>query len=295
MKEIRIGTMVRANAESGHYIEQIIPHGFECFALTYPDGNFKGVPPEEIAGPVMRALAGHNIEISSISVFGNPMEHTPEAEETRKCIRHAIDTAYLFGTKLVTGFTGREIGKSIPDNIARFKEIWAPIADYAAEKDVRFAFENCSMGGNWNTGSYNIAHNPDAWNLMFEAVPASNIGLEWEPCHQMCQLIDPLPQIREWKERIFHIHGKDLTIRRDIIAKYGIRGNHPWCRDRTPGFGDSNWTDIISELRAVGYQGNIDIEGWHDPVYRDELEMTGQVAGLNYLKRCRTTFISNPK
>jgi CBS domain-containing protein len=33
--------------------------------------------------------------------------------------------------------------------------------------------------------------------------------------------------------------------------------------------------------------GSIDIEGWHDPVYRDELEMTGQVAGLNYLKRCR--------
>ena len=31
----------------------------------------------------------------------------------------------------------------------------------------------------------------------------------------------------------------------------------------------------------------IDIEGWHDPVYRGELEITGQVHGLNYLKNCR--------
>ena len=26
---------------------------------------------------------------------------------------------------------------------------------------------------------------------------------------------------------------------------------------------------------------------WHDPAYRDELEMTGQVRSLNYLKDCR--------
>ena len=56
---------------------------------------------------------------------------------------------------------------------------------------------------------------------------------------------------------------------------------------RTPGFGDSDWTRVISELRLAGYKGAIDIEGWHDPVYRDELEMTGQVRALNYLKQCR--------
>ena len=109
----------------------------------------------------------------------------------------------------------------------------------------------------------------------------------------MTQLIDPLPQIRDWAKRIFHIHGKDATIRRDLLAKNGIWGE--WIWHRTPGFGDSNWTDLISELRKYNYEGNIDIEGWHDPVYRGELEMTGQVAGLNYLKRCRgEAFIPNP-
>ena len=32
---------------------------------------------------------------------------------------------------------------------------------------------------------------------------------------------------------------------------------------------------------------SIDIEGWHDPVYKDDLEMTGQVHALRYLKQCR--------
>ena len=61
------------------------------------------------------------------------------------------------------------------------------------------------------------------------------------------------------------------------------------------GFGDSNWADIVTELRKAGFKGSIDIEGWHDPVYKRELEMTGQVHGLNYLKRCRGgDFVPNP-
>jgi hypothetical protein len=52
---------------------------------------------------------------------------------------------------------------------------------------------------------------------------------------------------------------------------------------------------VIGELRLGGYQGSIDIEGWHDPVYRDKLEMTGQVRALNYLKECRGgAFVANP-
>ena len=52
---------------------------------------------------------------------------------------------------------------------------------------------------------------------------------------------------------------------------------------------------MVSELRMGGYIGSIDIEGWHDPVYRDDLEMTGQVHGLHYLKNCRGgKFVPNP-
>jgi hypothetical protein len=45
-----------------------------------------------------------------------------------------------------------------------------------------------------------------------------------------------------------------------------------------------------------GFVGAMDIEGWHDPVYRGDLEMTGQVHGLNYFKNCHGgEFVANPK
>jgi sugar phosphate isomerase/epimerase len=141
-----------------------------------------------------------------------------------------------------------------------------------------------------------MAHCPDAWQMMFDALPLENLGLQWEPCHQMGSLVDPIPQLREWVQKIFHVHGKDATVDWNDIRTHGIRGGQPYVWHRTPGFGDSNWTDIVSILRQSKWRGSIDIEGWHDPVYRDELEMTGQVHALNYLKGCRGgAFIPNPR
>jgi sugar phosphate isomerase/epimerase len=111
----------------------------------------------------------------------------------------------------------------------------------------------------------------------------------------MVKLIDPMPQLREWVGRIFHVHGKCATIQWDIVRRHGVHGARQFAWHRTPGFGDCNWTDIISELRMGGFHGAIDIEGWHDPIYRKDLEMTGQVHGLRYLKNCRGgEFVPNP-
>lgn len=130
---------------------------------------------------------------------------------------------------------------------------------------------------------------------MFDAVPSPALGLEWEPCHQMVSLIDPLPQLRQWLPKIYHVHGKDASIDHDALRRQGIRGGKSYVQHRTPGFGDTNWTDVISILRQGGFKGCIDIEGWHDPVYRNELEMTGQVHALRYLKQCRGgEFVPNP-
>ena len=131
---------------------------------------------------------------------------------------------------------------------------------------------------------------------MFNEVQSDSIGLEWEPCHQMVSLIDPIAQLRKWVGKIHHIHGKDATIEWDRLKSEGLRGGNYVVRHRTPGFGDSNWTDIISILREAKWSGSIDIEGWHDHVYSGDLEMTGQVFGLNYLKNCRGgAFVPNPE
>jgi sugar phosphate isomerase/epimerase len=291
--DIRIGTLAGKGPRTAEYIRAILPHGFESFQINFWQ-HLHQTDLVLLAKQVNEVLAGTPAVISSLGIYGNPLGTESIDEETRRVWELCIDRAGDFGCDLVCGFTGRVADKPIPESLPRFKEVFGPLAKRAADKGVRIAFENCPMGGTWHTGKWNIAHNPLAWERMFDAVPDANVGLEWEPCHQLCQLIEPLPQLRRWVPKIFHLHGKDASVHWDVVRTQGIHGPTYFAWHRTPGFGDTNWTDVISELRRHGYKGSIDIEGWHDPVYKDELELTGQVHGLNYLKHCRATHVPNP-
>ncbi|MFA9478231.1 sugar phosphate isomerase/epimerase family protein [Phycisphaerales bacterium AB-hyl4] len=293
-QDIRIGTMAGKAEKTADYIRQIAPHGFECFQINFKQNLPKGLTLPKLAKQIQAVLeqSSSGAIISSLGVFGNPIEDA----DTRKSFEKCIDHAHRFGTDLVCGFTGTITGQSVPDAIPAFKKVWSKLAKRAADKGVRIAFENCPMRGTWQSTRWNLAFNPAAWELMFDAVPAENMGLEWEPCHQMGQLIDPLPQLRKWIDKVFHIHGKDATVLHDIVAKRGILSGDRFFYHRAPGFGDTNWADVISILRMHGYRGAIDIEGWHDPVYCGDLEMTGQVHALRHLQHCRGgTYVVEPK
>lgn len=298
--DLRIGTLAGKGAKTPQYLEAILPLGFESFQINF----WQVLPPEvtlkQLAKQVHAVLDaapdlpdGKRPIISSLGMFGNPLQDASCAKAWAAC----IDACRDFGCDLVCGFAGAIEGKPVPESIKQYKKVFGPLAKRAADKGVRLAFENCDMGGTWASPKFNIAHAPDGWDLMFDAVPDANVGLEWEPCHQMNSLIDPLPQLREWlsKGRVFHIHGKDASVDWAGIRRYGIRSPRQHVYHRTPGFGDTNWTDVISILRQHKFKGTIDIEGWHDPVYRGDLEMTGQVYALKYLQQCRGgTFVPNP-
>jgi sugar phosphate isomerase/epimerase len=294
MKQIRMGTLVNG-ITAEQVIPQLIQHGFESFGLSFWQTTGH-TDLEETAKRLGEVLQKHNIIISTLGIFGNPLTGHGDNADTLQSWERLIDHAHLFGTDIVAGFTGRIPDCPLDESMDSFAKVFGELAKRAEDRGVRLAFENCDMGGNWKSGEWNIAHNPTAWDMMFNAVPMDNIGLQWEPCHQMVSLIDPIPQLRKWAPRIFNVHGKDATIAWDIVKEYGVHGPRDYVWHRTPGFGDSNWTDIITILRQNQYAGTIDIEGWHDPVYRGELEMTGQVHALNYLKSCRGgNYIPNPE
>ncbi len=295
--DIRIGTLAGSATTRPELLAKLCALGFESFQLHF--WKYLGdVDLKKLAAQVKDVLAeaqdcsllGQKPIISSTALFGNPLMDKKTARDWAKL----IDATPLFGCNLVCGFTGAVEGKPLPENMKTFKQVWGPLVKRAADKGVRIAFENCDMGGHWHAPLWNIAHAPSAWEMMFHEVPADNLGLEWEPCHQMNSLIDPLPQLRQWIKKVFHVHGKDATVQWDVVRTKGIRGGVPFVQHRTPGFGDTNWTDVISILRQHGYKGCIDIEGWHDPVYKGHLEMTGQVYALKYLQHCRGgSFVPN--
>lgn len=291
-EDIRIGTLVHAERAPADYICEILPHGFEGFQLTFWR-HIGNIDLAQMAGEIRRVLseAGDRAIISALGIYGNPLVDG----ETARDFCRLIEAAELFRSNIVCGFAGRLPGKPVPDSLPAFKNVFGDLVKRAEDRGVRIALENCNMGGDWDAGDWNIAHAPTAWEMIFHEIPSDSLGLEWEPCHQMVSLIDPLPQLRHWVQKVFHLHGKDATVLWDVIRTKGIRSGLPYVYHRTPGFGDTNWTDVISILREGGFRGSIDIEGWHDPVYRDDLEMTGQVRALHYLQECRGgPFVPNP-
>ena len=212
-KAIRIGTMI--NATGGHAAARIaeIAHlGFESFEPFFWQTT-NGQNLAELGKRCVDAIGDRDITISTLGMFGNPLETQEMDLQTLQGWKDCIDNAHHFGATCVAGFTGRLRGRPLPESLPRYKEIWTDLAKRAADKGIKLAFENCAMDGNWATGDWNIAHNPDAWEMMFNETPQDNLGLEWEPCHQLVYLIDPLPQIRKWAHKFFHIHGKDASVR----------------------------------------------------------------------------------
>jgi len=293
--DIRIGTLIPPDP---NFLRQIVEHGFESFQVCFWGGDPKDLDFKKLAQDLNGVLDEHADKtgfrpiISSLGPFGNPLEQEGHAA----MFDASVDAAEYFGCDIVAGFAGALEDRPVDQSMPKFKEVFGPIAAKAKDKGVRLAFENCDMGGTWELPKSNIAHSPIAWEMMFDILgDPDNVGLEWEPCHQMVSLIDPLPQLKQWAHKVFHLHGKDATIFWDLVRGKGLRSGQQYVYHRTPGFGDTNWTDVISILRMSGFKGSIDIEGNHDPVYKDDLEMTGQVYALNYLKHCRGgTYVPNP-
>jgi sugar phosphate isomerase/epimerase len=222
-----------------------------------------------------------NINISAIgALYKNPLDQT-QSEHARAVFLRAIEVASLIGVKTVCGFAGAVIElethpkggnlvyKPFEQFLPRLIQFWEPILKIAADSGVRIAFENCPMAPyHLPIMGFNMLAQPALWERLFNEIPFENVGIEWDPSHLVCQFIDPIANLRKFGPRIFHVHAKDASINRHLLADYGIC--HPGVAEhRMPGFGDSNWAQIISELFRAGYDSDLNIEGWHDPVFRD--------------------------
>ncbi|TKB29762.1 MAG: sugar phosphate isomerase/epimerase, partial [Mesorhizobium sp.] len=105
--DIRIGTMVRANLDDpAAYVRQILPLGFESIQpFFWQTLGGKDIP--RLAGEIREAIGDADVVISSIGVFGNPLESGEVDRGVLQAWETIIDNAHLFGTNMVSGFTGR--------------------------------------------------------------------------------------------------------------------------------------------------------------------------------------------
>jgi sugar phosphate isomerase/epimerase len=199
---------------------------------------------------------------------GDPAGVNRRAAEDMK---DAARAAQRFGVGVVNGFTGSGIWHLIysfppvPDSMLdegfrQFADRWNPILDVFGECGVRFALE---------VHPTEIAFDLVTARRALEALGhREEFGFNLDPSHLHWQGIDAVEFIREFPDRIYHVHVKDAVV--SLNGKSGILGSHLNFGDprrgwdfRSPGRGGVNFEEFIRALNQIGYDGPLSVE-WED-------------------------------
>ena len=216
------------------------------------------------AKEIRKMLDGYGLTVSSLGYYPNPLH--PEAEHREIVTAHlkkVIEGAALLEVPIVGTFIGKDKNKTVPQNLEDFAIVWPPIVKFAKDHGIKIAIENCPMIFSYDEwpGGNNLAASPAIWRRMWEIIPDDNFGLNLDPSHLIWQMIDYERAIREFADKLFHVHAKDLHVDRDGLYNNGTLSlGMGWQIPRLPGRGDVDWDKFFAALRDVGYDYVVSIE-----------------------------------
>ena len=202
------------------------------------------------------------------ALSGKPEEIRKWAVEEMKLVARAAEK---LGVSVVTGFLGSPIWRywysfpqttpqMVEDGFQRIKELWTPIFDVFDECGVKLALE---------VHPTEIAFDYYSTQKLFEVFEhRPTLGLNFDPSHLVWQGVNPCIFLRDFADRIYHVHMKDVKVTLD--GRSGILGSHIEFGDTRRGWnfvslghGNVDFDGIIRELNQMGYSGPLSVE-WED-------------------------------
>ncbi|MEG1846928.1 MAG: sugar phosphate isomerase/epimerase [Lachnospiraceae bacterium] len=199
------------------------------------------------------------VAISALAYYPNTI--TDDLDKRACYIKHLISmihTAPKLGVGTITTFIGRIQNKTVEENLVVFQEVWAPIIKEAERYKVKIAIENCPMlfGCEQWPGGQNLLTTPDIWRKAFSLIQSDCFGLNYDPSHFVWQNIDYIAPLYEFKDKIFHVHYKDIKLYPNKLNDVGIMA-YPldYMSPKLPGLGDVDWGSYVSALSDIGYDG----------------------------------------
>ena len=202
--------------------------GFECVeVMCWPTDStdqrrYAGVTHIDVArldeagAREVRALTErYGVGISALGYYPNPL--APDQAESDTYVTHlerVIDAAALLGVDVVNTFIGRDPAEPIEAQWQRVEAVWRPLVARAEAAGVKLGIENCPMLftlDEW-PGGKNLAISPAVWDELFERLPSANLGLNFDPSHLVWQKIDVDRALRDYAEKLVHVHLKDERV-----------------------------------------------------------------------------------
>lgn len=252
--------------------------GFQCVeAACWPQGKgerrYAGVSHIDVARVlaedsyaeyILNHCASKGVELSALAYYPNVLD--PSEEKRAACVAHlmnVIRASAKLGVNMVTSFIGRDQNKTTEENLELVAKVWPPILTLAEEQGVKVAIENCPMlfGFDQWPGGQNLFTTPSNWEKIFAVLPSPNLGINYDPSHFVWQMIDYIKPLYTFRDKIFHVHFKDIKLYQDKLSEVGIMA-YPldFMAPKLPGLGDVDWGKYVCALTDIGYDGYACIE-----------------------------------
>lgn len=283
-------TVVYADRPLEAALDRAVELGLDAVELG--TGNYPGdahCPAAELVEDPARvrelraAVASRGLTISALSCHGNPLHPRDEVgaahHETWRTTLRLAEMLEIDVVNTFSGCPGDGPGARHPNWVTcawppDFAELlawqwdervipyWTAEAEEARRHGVR------GIGLEMHPGF--VVYNPETL-LRLRAAAGEAIGANFDPSHLVWQGIDPVEAIRELGRAgaIFHAHAKDTYVDRANVRRNGVldaKGyeqvlDRAWTF-RTVGYGhgETMWRDLVSALRAVGYDDVLSIE-----------------------------------
>jgi sugar phosphate isomerase/epimerase len=235
-------------------------------------------------------FARHGVEISSLAIHGDALSPDPAiAQEYDRQFRQACELAAELGIDRLTLLAG--LPEGAPGDraqcwvVARFPGFNGPILEWQwAERVLPYWREHGRVAEThgcrlcFEMHPSDVVYNPATLlRLRDEVGPV--IGCNLDPSHIFWQGIDPVEVVRRLGGAIYHVHAKDTRVQERNVRLNGVLELTPglpladrgWVF-RTVGYGHGEdfWRELVSELRAVGYDDVLSIE--HEDEFVDATE-----------------------
>lgn len=287
--KLGVFTVLYQNVPFEEALDRLQSLGVE--AVEIGTGNYPGsrhcdaaelLADEGRARAFRKSVESRGMIISALSQHGNPLHPQREvAQQAHETWRNTVQLAELLEVPVVNAFSGcpgdsdgstypNWVTCPWPDDFLKILEwqwdqkvipYWSAEAAHAEQHGIRIGFE-------MHPGF--VVHNTRTMLRLREAC-GNAVGANVDPSHLFWQGMDPVEVIKVLGAAgaIFHLHAKDTQIDRRNTAvngvldttHYGDLLERSWVF-RTVGYGQGEkvWRDIISTLRATGYDYVLSIE-----------------------------------
>ena len=288
--------------------EEIGYDGIELATHAHFDVS-RAITEKKYIDAVHKTLEDHNLQCYAISAHltgqcvGDvwdlrldnfaPRQISGKPEEIRQWaieeMKQTAKAASYFGVPVVNGFTGSPLWawwysypqttqEMIRHGYDQIYELWSPIFDEFDRYGVKFALE---------VHPTEIAFDYYSTQMLLDRFDhRPTLGLNYDPSHLVWQSVNELTFLRDFADRIYHVHIKDVKINRNERA--GMLGSYLDFGDARRGWnfvsvghGDVDFDGIIRELNQMNYNGPLSVE-WED----SGMDRTfGAKESLEYIKQ----------